>query len=176
MSSVTLHCNTAVSHREYAVERTEPGWYLVYLRQEHLVRTTCANGSDVGVTMRGYRAFQVDPGCGLYSPKFAIDPSRMTELRMSVALDLKWTVPNLLEGQSVANVSGVREDLLRRSVRPEDSVSALLDQAVAWAPRQEPLQTHLTSAISGVALVTVIGVMSFLACRYRRQPVQPPGQ
>jgi hypothetical protein len=172
MLAVSARCVTVLSTREWAVERTEAGWYLVYLRDLHLVRVVCMNGTVTGTPMKGYRAFQVDVGCSLVSPRFNVMPSRILDMRASVVLHLEWAIPDLLEGQSVAHITDVRDDLLARSVRPEEGVAALLDQAVAWSPEVEDLKTHVLSVASLVSVVIVIIILGVLCYRYRR--LTPP--
>jgi hypothetical protein len=169
LKDIKDRCITVVSTRDWAVEKTGDGWYMVYLRDAHLVRVVCQNGTITGTTMKGYKHFPVEVGCGLSSPRFNINPSRMLDMRMSVMLHVEWSVPDLLDGNDVAKIASIREDLMRRSVRPDEAVSALLDQAVAWAPTEVDLQTHVMSGTSAVATVIVVGIVGFLLYRYRKQ-------
>jgi hypothetical protein len=174
MKAVTTHCNTAVSTRDWAVEKEAEGSYLVYLKSATLVRTTCTNGSVSSMTFKGYRRLPADAGCNLMSSDFSIGHSGASELRTSVALQLDWNIPELLEGQSVSAILDVRQELMAMSVRPEESVAALLDQAVAWSPEEDGLKEHLLSAASLLSLVVLSVIILFLCYRYKRQAAPAP--
>jgi hypothetical protein len=173
MAPVSARCVTTLSNRDWAVERTGVGQYLVYSKETHLVKVVCGNGTSTAISVTGYQTFEVDVGCGISSAKFVINPSRILDVRASVSMQLPWYIPDLLEGRSIAQVVEARNGLVAKSVRPEEGVAALLDQAVAWSPDQENLQTHVFSATSVLAVVLMVVILAGLCYRYRRASAPP---
>ena len=166
LPSVREHCPLRQTNTSWTAQSLGSDKVAVYFQQETNLQILCPGADRRIISLQGHHVIDLPANCSLTGMDLRINARADVLLLAPVATHPQWSVAELLDGRTPAEILEIRAHLEQRSIQPAEEVRRMLQQQAAEL-RDLAGDEHVVGHHYGLYVVGLVVVIATGALAYR---------